>query len=123
MGTHARRCVECTAYPTHRGRCEPHFRAYQSRPGTRARDRRREALRQGQDAAAQLRKKLRADIRHGVFAVCAMCGGEFLPSQVDIDHITPLYQGGEDVPENLQILCRSICHAAKTHMDAGIAPF
>jgi 5-methylcytosine-specific restriction endonuclease McrA len=28
----------------------------------------------------------------------------------DIDHVTPLADGGEDVPENMQLLC-SGCHA------------
>jgi len=123
-----RRCVECTAVSTHQGRCEAHWRINRQRPGVRARERRTEALRAGTDAAAQLRKRLREDIKNGVYAVCAGCQGKFLPSQVDIDHIRPLYQGGEDVPENLQILCSSRaghhgCHDVKTDVDAGRSPF
>lgn len=88
---------------------------------------RREVIARG-GAAARLRKKLRADLRDGTLARCARCGGDFLPSLVDVDHIHPLYQGGEDVDENLQVLCSSRtgrvgCHYVKSMMDADKAPF
>jgi 5-methylcytosine-specific restriction endonuclease McrA len=35
----------------------------------------------------------------------------------DIDHVTPLADGGEDVPENMQLLC-SGCHADKTRTES-----
>lgn len=89
--------------------------------------RRREAIARG-GAAAKLRKRLRADLREGKLARCARCGGEFLPSLVDVDHVHPLYQGGEDVEENVQVLCSSRtgrvgCHYVKTMIDADRAPF
>jgi 5-methylcytosine-specific restriction protein A len=34
------------------------------------------------------------------------------------DHIVPLYKGGKDVPENIQLLC-SDCHRDKTAEDMG----
>lgn len=118
-----RPCIDCSEPATHRGRCEAHFTAHQARPGVRARQRRTEALRAGSDAAAVLRRSIR-----GTLVKCAHCERQFVASQVDIDHIRPLYQGGEDVPENLQLLCRSFtgrvgCHQIKTLTDAGKAPF
>lgn len=88
---------------------------------------RRDVIARG-GAAARLRKKLRTDLHNGRLARCARCGGEFLPSLVDVDHIHPLYQGGEDVEENVQVLCSGRtgsvgCHYIKTMMDADKAPF
>jgi 5-methylcytosine-specific restriction protein A len=51
-----------------------------------------------------------------------MCLAWYLPSQVDIDHVTPLARGGEDVDSNVQVLCKS-CHKTKTAMDFGKRPF
>jgi 5-methylcytosine-specific restriction protein A len=76
--------------------------------------RRKRVIAAGLDAAATLRKS----IRSAGWAKCAGCGFEFLPSAVDIDHITPLAHGGEDVPSNVQPLCKP-CHKAKTRLDFG----
>lgn len=59
---------------------------------------------------------------------CAGCGRlvEF-PGGFELDHITPLFQGGADSEENCQILCvrygldgKSGCHVAKTAEDLKI---
>jgi len=76
--------------------------------------RRKRVLAEGLNAAANLRKA----IRRAGSAHCARCGLDYLPSAVDIDHITPLSQGGTDVPANVQILCRP-CHKSKTRLDLG----
>jgi 5-methylcytosine-specific restriction protein A len=76
--------------------------------------RRKRAIAAGLDAAAALRK----NIRRAGWAKCTKCGLEFLPSAVDIDHIIPLAQGGQDIPSNVQCLCRP-CHKAKTRDDFG----
>jgi len=51
---------------------------------------------------------------------CAICGKltEY-PHGFELDHITPLYLGGEDVIENTQILCcgEEGCHKKKTKED------
>ncbi|MFJ6137401.1 HNH endonuclease [Kitasatospora sp. NPDC092286] len=39
-----------------------------------------------------------------------------LASGLEVDHITPIAHGGEDVAGNVQLLCLS-CHAAKTRAD------
>ena len=78
----------------------------------------------GNDAAARLRKQIR-----GTIVECAVCKGQFLASLVDIDHRVPLFKGGKDEDENLQILCRTQpgvhvgCHQVKTKIDMGYAPF
>jgi len=51
---------------------------------------------------------------------CVMCGKltEY-PHGFELDHIIPLYLGGEDVIENTQILCcgEDGCHKKKTSQD------
>lgn len=88
---------------------------------------RRDIIRRG-GAAARLRKRLRADLKAGILATCARCGGEFLPSLVDIDHRIAIANGGEDTDENVQVLCSSRtgsvgCHELKTCADFGRPPF
>lgn len=41
---------------------------------------------------------------------CVQCGSS---NQVEIDHIVPVWAGGEDDADNLETLCR-VCHRAKT---------
>lgn len=43
---------------------------------------------------------------------CVMCGDSVSASEVQKDHIIPVYQGGSDGIENLQPLCKS-CNTAK----------
>lgn len=59
---------------------------------------------------------------------CVRCGRLTLfPAGFELDHIVPLYQGGEDVESNTQILCvdRDLagnkigCHIDKTADDSG----
>lgn len=40
------------------------------------------------------------------------------PWMLQIDHVVPLIDGGDDSPENLQLLCES-CHKAKTKREAA----
>lgn len=91
---------------------------------TRSRRRRQLVIAAGTDAAARLRKALREDIRHDKWAKCATCWDSFLPSAVDVDHIIPIYKGGTDTDDNVQVLCRT-CHKIKTRADMGYktAPF
>lgn len=82
---------------------------------------RRQAISEGTGAAERLRKRMRAAVRWP----CAGCGIRFLASALDVDHIKPLFKGGEDVDENVQALCRYVCHWNKTRDDMGYtnAPF
>lgn len=51
---------------------------------------------------------------------CAMCGRfTMFPDGFELDHIQPLFKGGEDVEANCQILCNGTdgCHEKKTKQD------
>lgn len=91
---------------------------YEGRPTTRARRQRRARTAISNDAAAALRKELRANARELEYVACAMCPGHFPLSGVDVDHVIPLSAGGRDVASNLQVLCKA-CHADKTRGDMG----
>lgn len=106
-----RTCAECDSPALNWGRCTEHYAALPA--SSRGR---RKLVSTG--AAAELRKQIR-----GKLVECARCKGKYVASQVDIDHRTPLYKGGEDVADNLQILCRELCHRVKTDLDAGRVPF
>lgn len=88
---------------------------------TRSTVNRRVVIARGTDAAARMRSRIRA----AGFAKCARCGLEILASAIDVDHIVPLYKGGEDIDGNVQPLCRAVCHKAKTRVDMSwsTAPF
>ncbi|MGB6924806.1 HNH endonuclease [Psychrobacter sp.] len=45
--------------------------------------------------------------------VCGRVGGE-----LELDHIVNVARGGTDDDNNLQTLCKSPCHAAKTHAES-----
>lgn len=47
---------------------------------------------------------------------CAGCG--VITPDLECDHITPLWRGGNDDRDNLQALCVA-CHAAKTAAEAA----
>ena len=108
--------MDCDARAIKQGRCDAHWQAYRQRPGVRAKQRRRDAIRMGQDAAAQLRRRMKDDFRKGVRTACAICTAEPFPSAMDVDHIVPLSRGGEDVASNVRALCRS-CHRAVTRKE------
>lgn len=62
--------------------------------------------------------KLRQSIKKRDDYQCVNCGrSEHDGFALEVDHITPWYMGGEDVPDNLETLCRDICHKAKTSRD------
>lgn len=43
------------------------------------------------------------------------------PDGFELDHMMPLFKGGEDIEANLQVLCSGPngCHARKTNADRG----
>lgn len=58
---------------------------------------------------------------------CAICGRltEY-PAGFELDHVVPLFKGGEDNEDNMQILCvayangiKTGCHEDKTNKDLG----
>lgn len=59
---------------------------------------------------------------------CACCGRVVIhPYGYELDHVVPLYLGGEDTDENCQLLCawrddegrQQGCHVDKTRQDAA----
>ncbi|MFF4408127.1 HNH endonuclease [Streptomyces sp. NPDC001404] len=106
------RCLDCRNWATHKGRCAEHHRAYERGRTVRSHRRRREAIARGNNAAS----RLRAAVDKVGRADCATCGMTFAASLVDVDHITALARGGEDVAMNVQVLCRP-CHKTKTRTD------
>lgn len=73
-------------------------------------------------------RRLRLWIERG--QCCAMCGAMVVhPYGYELDHVVPLYLGGEDVDANCQLLCAwrdedgqmQGCHVAKTRQDAKSA--
>jgi 5-methylcytosine-specific restriction protein A len=110
------RCIDCRGWATHSGRCHVHHKAYESARSVQSHSKRREAIARGDNAAARMRKVVRAAIRTVGFVECATCRGHFLGSQVDVDHVKPLALGGEDIDGNVQVLCKR-CHKTKTRAD------
>lgn len=51
---------------------------------------------------------------------CRACGR--VTQDGEVDHITPLANGGTDDEANLQWLCREPCHAEKTRREMGGRP-
>lgn len=54
--------------------------------------------------------------RYPLCAVCDVMG--FVTQAMEVDHITPLAQGGTDHESNLQSLCVE-CHRVKTQLEQG----
>ena len=50
---------------------------------------------------------------------CAECTRALFPGHWACDHIIPLIAGGRHAESNLQPLCNSPCHAAKTKADVA----
>ena len=77
-------------------------------PGTRVQERTR----------GRKWQRIRArQLRH--HPLCAVCMEQGLVTQAtEVDHITPLDQGGTDHEDNLQSLCTP-CHVVKTQHEQG----
>lgn len=76
-------------------------------------------------AAKRLRGRRLQELRRAVFLEqgyeCAAPECRRLTTDLELDHIKPLYKGGTDDRDNLQGLCPD-CHAAKTARDMGQRP-
>ena len=63
------------------------------------------------NVSSRTKRKVAADQKW----VCTRCD-ELLPAEFEVDHILPLFKGGNNHIDNLQALCPT-CHAAKTTED------
>lgn len=62
-------------------------------------------------------KRLKRQARVVLDYECARCGVDGGDAHLDLDHITPVAEGGQDVLENAQWLCVP-CHIPKTQAEA-----
>lgn len=90
-----------------RSRCRPHL----SQVSLAKRRRRAEAP--GDGAAARTRRNL---TRAG-FGYCQVCAVGFPSTELEVDHVLPLADGGTDYVGNIQVLCHP-CHVDKTSTEA-----
>lgn len=49
---------------------------------------------------------------------CARCGADGRQVRLELDHVVPVAEGGEDTLENAQLLCDD-CHKPKTQREAA----
>ena len=67
----------------------------------------------------KIRRQLTDEERQGLWeaqgSVCISCG--CTGTELEVDQISPLFVGGTDSLENLQVLCKA-CHAEKTKLEA-----
>ncbi|WP_458085845.1 HNH endonuclease [Streptomyces malaysiensis] len=78
-------------------------------------------IRMAPPPTANAADKLRTSLRGNGWSQCdGPCGTVYPTSDIQIDHVIPLSQGGTDTPENLQLLCWA-CHRTKTVSEGAIA--
>ena len=70
----------------------------------------------GDGAARRVRARLTA--RSSIPVQCVHCRAHFMAHQIEVDHRVPLWNGGLDLEQNLQLLCVG-CHATKTRGEAS----
>jgi 5-methylcytosine-specific restriction endonuclease McrA len=64
------------------------------------------------------RRQLTEEERQGLWetqgSVCKLCG--CTGTELEVDHAAPLYAGGTETPDNLQMICKA-CHTEKTQLE------
>lgn len=95
-------CLDCGTLTVQGSRCPKHQQA-----ANRIHDHKR---RQAPGTASQ---QVRRALNKQGYGVCAHCLAAFHPPHLEVDHITPIWAGGHDTRDNLQILCKP-CHQQKT---------
>ena len=64
-------------------------------------------------------QKIRQQVMLGSQYSCAVCGRVSM-YEMEVDHIKPLWLGGSNKLDNLQLLCKSPCHEIKTAQEAAL---
>lgn len=72
----------------------------------------------GKNDDAKIPDRVKQRINYYFGGNCATCTRPAIPAEYD--HIIPLILGGEHRESNLQLLCKSPCHAAKTKLDVKL---
>ena len=88
-------------------KCPEHQAIVDARKGARHKARRKAV--DGDGAASRLRRKINQSDSNWF---CAYCARPAPASMLEVDHRTPLSNGGGDFDSNLQLLCRP-CHKEK----------
>lgn len=107
-----RPCLSCGA-PTAPGaqRCAPCGSSWARHE--RMREREKRARREAAAKEGGAARRMRAEIRHNLGTHCRACLRWAPARLIEVDHILPLVDGGQDTPENVQPLCVP-CHRSKT---------
>ena len=104
-GPFRRPCLTCGDLgPPGQSRCEVHASEYEAR---------RKSVR----GATPVANKLRRTLNNLPLERCRKCELVYPVRFLRVDHRIPLIDGGTDVLENLQILCKD-CHGYKTRDEA-----
>lgn len=103
VGEMSTRCLVCQALIPRGSRCPAHVVAK-----AKAHTARRVAAMGGGNGWAQSALRARIRVRDG--HACVLCGSR---GPLEVDHITPLLQGGAHTEANMRTLCRS-CHVARS---------
>lgn len=64
------------------------------------------------------RQDMRLRVWTKAMAICAGCGRTCDYDSWHMDHVIPLWKGGDDLESNMQVLCLP-CHADKTAKEAA----
>lgn len=64
--------------------------------------------------------RVKARVHEKFEGICPKCTRELQPGRWECDHVIPLILGGKNIESNLQPLCASPCHSAKTKLDVKL---
>ena len=106
-----RPCLECQRIaPPGNSRCAQCSAKVRRKWDQSSEKRRSTRLSTGEGAARRLRYR----INKLGYSDCVSCARRFVASNIEVDHIIGLAQGGQDIEENLQPMCKS-CHYVKSN--------
>lgn len=115
-------CIDCHCLVPRRyplgNRCQKCHR----RKRTQARLRRRARMHKNRNRRERTQRQSEGFMRPRTWIkhqepVCVMCGIRRTISELDVDHVKPLWAGGVNGPENYQVICKD-CHRLKTEVES-----
>jgi 5-methylcytosine-specific restriction protein A len=74
----------------------------------------------GKDDDSQIPARVKDRVFAKFEGYCPKCSRELRAGHWQCDHIIPLILGGRHAEDNLQPLCTTPCHAAKTKLDVKL---
>lgn len=114
-------CIDCYRLVPRRNPLNNRCRACHRRKRTQVRLRHRANMRRNRNRRLYRQRQSAGFMRPRTWIkhqepVCAMCGQRRTISELDVDHIKPLWAGGVNGPKNYQALCKD-CHRLKTEAE------